>query len=129
MALNDSDSKAPATKSTSSEKAASAEAEQKRRLAVVLEDINVFLRSTATTRDFFEGYSLSEAIQERLDIIGGDAEAATQAPDGKLTLLGELEILRATGLAAISAAKQYDTLEQEPEDSEDDGTEQQNAAE
>lgn len=76
-----------------------------RRLAQRLDEVINFIRSTAITRDFFEGYSLSEAIQERLDFIGGEGQEFTQGIRGVPTLLAELDKLETDGLQAITAAR------------------------
>lgn len=88
---------------------------QRLRTAAALTDVMTFLRATAASRDFFEGYSLSEAIQERLDLIGGGSYVATQAPEGTPTLLAELDLLEAAGLGAISAAREFEEVKSVPE--------------
>ena len=85
------------------------------RIAQALTSIMTFLRATAVSRDFFEGYSLSEAIQERLDLIGGGNYTATQAPTGSPTLLAELDILEVSGAAAIAAAREFEEVPEIPE--------------
>ena len=100
---------------TQSTEASAANAEvSRRKIAEVLSDINTFLLSVAQTRDFFKGYSLSEAIQERLDFIGGGEEEKTQAPTKAPTLLGELETLLEEGKEAIAQAKKAIKDEDDP---------------
>lgn len=78
---------------------------QSRRLAQRLADIVTFIQATAITRDFFDGYSLSEATQDRLDLIGGTGQEFTQGQRGLKTLLAELDQLETDGLQAIEAAR------------------------
>ena len=85
---------------------------QSRRLAQRLSDVITFIQATAITRDFFEGYSLSEAIQERLDLIGGDGQEFTQGQRGIKTLLAELDQLETDGLQAIEAAREAKAIEE-----------------
>lgn len=79
--------------------------EQSINIAGVLSEVLDFLDSVAITQDFFEGYSLSEAIQERLDLIGGEGQVYTQGPRGLQTLLSSLDTLESQGLQAIRAAR------------------------
>ena len=107
-------SAAPGTSSTNVE-AASGKELQRLRTASALTNVMTFLRATAASRDFFEGYSLSEAIQERLDLIGGGSYVATQAPEGTPTLLAELDLLEASGLEAIATAREFEEVKEIPE--------------
>lgn len=57
------------------------------RLSEALSRAETFLRDTATTNDFFNGYSLSEAIKVRLDEIGRlKADATTNVQSSGLQL-------------------------------------------
>jgi hypothetical protein len=105
-------------KKSQQEKITSKELEA-RRIGQALSDVAAFIRSTAKTRDFYEGYSLSEAIQERLDFIGGDGQEFTQGARGIKTLLAELDQLETEGLQAIASSRQVDVI-REKTDTEGD---------
>jgi formate dehydrogenase assembly factor FdhD len=77
------------------------ERHRRRALAAELEDTLSLLRALGTRQDFFVGYSLSEAISDRIEEIG------TMSGDdvhGLKTICGELQAAKKTGLAAIDAA-------------------------
>ena len=93
-------------KATAAQKSVASKEASRRKIAGVLIEINTFLQSTAQTRDFFKGYSLAEAIKDRLDFIGGGKQNKTQAPNEEPTLLGELEKLLLEGKEAIAQAKE-----------------------
>ena len=50
-------------------------------LAIMLDEIRTTLRATAITKDFFHGYSLGEAILDRMEHIG-KLKDATKTFDG-----------------------------------------------
>jgi hypothetical protein len=87
-----------------------------------LEDLRELLRSVAISRDFFTGYSLGEALQERIDAIGvkrKTIEAVTEADAnflGRPTLQSRLAILQTKSNACIEEAKKL--LEGQVEDVE-----------
>ena len=49
-----------------------AEYKAQRKLASIIEDALATIRATARINDYFVGYSLSEVIDERLNVIGKD---------------------------------------------------------
>jgi hypothetical protein len=60
----------------------------------VLQEALTFLRVSARTEDYFAGYSLSEAIADRIAIIGSDDGSTTQrAPRGGFTQIAEINRL------------------------------------
>ena len=65
-----------------------------------LEDLRELLRSVAISRDFFTGYSLGVALQERIDDIGerretlGSIQGADLTSFGKVTLQAKLALLQ-----------------------------------
>lgn len=89
-------------------------------LASALSDIAEFLNSTAITRDLASGYSLSDAISDRIGYIGDLANAKKLyagtgdvlskqlelAPNGLPTKQAELKILLDRGLSAIASTRE-----------------------
>lgn len=88
------------------------------RIAEALTNIDTFLASTAQTDDYFQGYSLSSAIQQRLDTIGklaadsskssgttNSSTAPKSATGSPKTQQDELTKLLEDGLSAIEEAR------------------------
>jgi hypothetical protein len=48
--------------------------DNQRKVASLIEDALIFLRTTARTNDYFTGYSLAEIITEKLSLIGKEAD-------------------------------------------------------
>ena len=82
----------------------SLEVSRRLRLAQVLEDALSELRSIQKTRDYFTGYSLVEALTERIDLIGSSTDPEAYIGHRR-TLIAELTYFKTTTLAAIEEAK------------------------
>lgn len=103
---------------------------RRRKVAEALIDVETFLRAIAFTEDFSSGYSLSEAISDRLAEIGRAANAkklfASNAdlaarslettPGGLPTRQAELLVLKEYGLAAIEEARSVDPVDEVDEE-------------
>ncbi len=89
-------------------------------IAAVLEDMLAFLRVTAKSGDYFSGYSVSEMINERVQLIGKDTDekgydptkdgwrgssAATPSGERKRTLLDRLRLFEDTMDLIVEHAK------------------------
>lgn len=85
-----------------------------------LQEVLDYIKAQAYTNDFFLGYSIIEAIQDRIDTIGslpaaedlynkqttkGKSRQLTRSPYGSPTKQASLLALKERGLAAIQAAK------------------------
>jgi len=96
-------------------------------LVANLEDLRELLRSVAIARDFFTGYSLGEALQERIDAIGVKKETIEAITDadadflGRPTLQSRLAILKTKSDACIEQAKEL--LEGQVKEAEEKETE------
>jgi len=105
------------------------------RVDVALQEISEYIASRASANDNFFGYSLLEAISDRIDIIGSLADSQdlfdTKTDEGKAQQLSvnrygtptkqaQLLALKERGLQAIASARELnsETLAQIEEDSE-----------
>jgi len=88
---------------------ATKELRKRLRIAEVLDGALDELRAIEKTNDYFTGYSLNEALTERINLIGNSG-----SPDsyigGRLTLIAQLLALKETTLAAIKEAKTINEL-------------------
>ena len=73
-------------------------------IASVLDDALSDLRAIQKTHDYFTGYSLNEAISERIAVIGSDTSPESYL-GGRRTLIAQLLYVKDTALAAIASAK------------------------
>lgn len=69
--------------------------------AIALENLRTILRSTAITTDFFKGYSLGEAITDRMSRIGSLATAEKSFKEG--TNLSEKRLVDERGYVTIQS--------------------------
>jgi hypothetical protein len=88
-----------------------------RSLAETIQTALRVLRSAARTEDFFSNFSLAEAIEDRLVIIGTSDGGATQrTPRGRPTKLAEILFIEEALEAAIEDAKTLPAFEAGTED-------------
>ncbi len=69
---------------------------KQQRIAARIDDALSLLRQVARTNDFFSGYSLAEAIAERLNVLGAkeDDGTSTSFYGRRRTLIGRLNYLQ-----------------------------------
>ena len=108
------------------------------RADLTLQDVLAFIRERAFTHDFFLGYSLLEAVQDRIDTIGSldaaedlynkktsesTSKQQARTPSGLPTKQASLLALKERGLAAIAAARNVElSFSVEPIDDVDEPT-------
>ena len=96
------------------------------RVDIALQNVLDFIHQHAVTNDFYMGYSLVEALQDRIDTIGsleesknvfgrqtteGKSGLLTRTRSGRPTKQAELLALEESGLAAIKEAKDLAEVE------------------
>jgi len=78
---------------------------QVRRIADAFATVGEVLSVIQRSRDYFNGYSIAEALQERISKIGDPADKTKIVHGDELTDLALLEQLKERVLSAIAAAK------------------------